>query len=80
MVKQYTRTDPENDLQIVKDGSFCAYSDYLILAAALKEALDGWSEWYEESMGIDNPRIAELRKLIQDLVAITETDKYECQS
>ena len=70
MVKQYTRTDPENDLQIVKDGSLCAYSDYLVLAAALKEALDRW-EGFGKAAAMDTSwpgwtRIAELRKLIQD--------------
>ena len=76
MVKQYTRTDPENDLQIVKDGSFCAYSDYLILAAALKEALDSYQVFVESvsyPLAVGKVMvepilkgIAELRKLIED--------------
>ena len=76
MVKRYTRTDPENDLQIVKDGSFCAYSDYLILAAALKEALDSYQVFVESvSYPLAGGKvmvepilkgIAELRKLIED--------------
>lgn len=65
MVQRYTADEVERQAAMYFDTEWVFHSDYLILQAALKEALEGWAEWYEDDTGgTDHPRIAELRKLI----------------
>jgi len=40
--------------------------DYLALQAALREVLDEWEGWLDDATGTTDPRISELRKLIDD--------------
>ena len=75
MVKRYVQTsgalvEAFNTFDGKPSGEWVVHDDYLVLAAALKEALDRW-EGFGKAAAMDTSwpgwtRIAELRKLIQD--------------
>jgi hypothetical protein len=71
MVKRYSALTTEREMEwpVVEDlqGGYIKVTDYLILQAALKEALEGWEkEWIKRSVtGLQHKRIYELRKLLE---------------
>lgn len=61
MTKRYTSLAFEYD----PSGDWVKHADYLALQSALREALDQWEYWLGQDLMTIDPRISELRKLLE---------------
>jgi hypothetical protein len=66
VVKQWDQLGYGEEIIECPIGNYVLHSDYLALQAALREALDEWQDWHNERHAQSNPRIAELRKFLDD--------------